>query len=283
MPRIARTLPLFLKALCVSVLVLSFGSGTTIIWATELSEKELEEAVNFIKTGIDLYKESDFTKAIDELNKGLSILEKSINQLKARNDLINAHLHLGLAYIGVNDTAKAKEQFKDIIRLDPKYSMDPNAYSRKVVSIFNETKAEYLTTLVTKEEKKAPPVAMAEQPQEGKKPFYKKWWFWGVAGVSAVAIGVAASHEEDEEATDEGLLFNDNFNDGYDSGWYAIEGTEAYWTTENSMLTHQSHDEGDYWAMDVLATGSIDWEPGSISVIMGNYTGSVDQHREGES
>jgi len=57
-------------------------------------------------------------------------------------DKINVKLALAVAYIGLNDNARAKNQFSEIIDLDPSYAPSPQRYGPKVATSFDEAKAE---------------------------------------------------------------------------------------------------------------------------------------------
>ena len=51
------------------------------------------------------------------------------------NDLIDAHIHLGLAYIGVNEAEKAKLQFKEALKFDPERKLNEDFYAPKVMKL----------------------------------------------------------------------------------------------------------------------------------------------------
>ena len=78
-----------------------------------------EKANEPLEKGKKYYEDSEFIKAIEELRKAVDLLERTSKERSRNNDLIDAHIHLGLAYVGVNETEKAKFQFKEALRLDP--------------------------------------------------------------------------------------------------------------------------------------------------------------------
>ncbi|MBN2381884.1 hypothetical protein JXQ70_03290 [bacterium] len=260
------------------VVVFMLLASTVISGAEEVSEQALEQAAQHIKKGIELYQESDFNQAIVELNSGLEILEKSISSIKAAKELVNAHLHLGLAYIGVNNNTEAKNQFKEIVRLEPDYTLDSGAYSQKVVSLFNEAKAEYLSQVVSQRQTEQAALETAgetpSEPAPAKKPYYKKWWFWTLIGAGAVGIAAASSSKEDEEE-DEPLL-EDNFDDGDYKGWVPLGDSAPFWKVQNKKLVHI--DNYVDWTWDIIRNGSSDWNLASFDVTLSNFTGDPDNY-----
>lgn len=101
-----------------------------------------EKAKEPLEKGKKYYEDSEFIKAIEELRRAVDLLEKTSRERSRNNDLIDAHIHLGLAYIGVNETERAKLQFKDALRLDPEKKLNEDFYAPKVIKLFNKAKDE---------------------------------------------------------------------------------------------------------------------------------------------
>lgn len=101
-----------------------------------------EKAKEPLEKGKKYYEDSEFIKAIEELRRAVDLLEKTSRERSRNNDLIDAHIHLGLAYIGVNEPEKAKIQFKEALRLDPEKKINEDFYAPKVIKLFNKAKDE---------------------------------------------------------------------------------------------------------------------------------------------
>lgn len=123
-------------------LIILIISGFIIGFSCELFAQE--NVAEMLERGKKYYEAGDFDRAITEMRKALEALEK-MNKQKARIEvLIDAHTHLGMAYVGVGNIAKAKEQFKETVRLDPARKLSSDYYSPKIISIFNEAREEVL-------------------------------------------------------------------------------------------------------------------------------------------
>ncbi len=123
-----------------------------------------EKAKEPLEKGKKYYEDSEFTKAIEELRRAVDLLEKTSRERSRNNDLIDAHIHLGLAYIGVSEADKAKQQFKEALRLDPERKLNEDFYAPKVIKLFNKAKEE------VKEDIKAGRIKVAAKEPESEKP-----------------------------------------------------------------------------------------------------------------
>ncbi len=95
-----------------------------------------------LENGLRAYKEeADFGKAISELQEAIRL------GLKDRSDLIQAHLHLGFAYIGMAERPAAEIEFAKAIKLDPTLELDSKRHSTKVITVFNGMRERLLDTL----------------------------------------------------------------------------------------------------------------------------------------
>lgn len=101
-----------------------------------------EEGKSYLESGIKAYnKDADFDKTISEIKKAIQI------GLKDKSDQIQAHLHLGFAYIAKGKRIDAVVEFAKAINLDPEINLDPKTYSSKIISVFNETKQSLVDSL----------------------------------------------------------------------------------------------------------------------------------------
>ncbi len=101
-----------------------------------------EDGKAHLESGLKAYQEeADFDKAIAQLQEALEL------GLDDQADLIQAHLYLGFAHIGVGKRLPAEVEFKKAIQLDSTLSLDPKLHSSKIVAVFNETKARLVDSL----------------------------------------------------------------------------------------------------------------------------------------
>jgi tetratricopeptide (TPR) repeat protein len=79
-------------------------------------------------------------------NESITLLARVDDALKTQSgrvpEKINTKLRLALAYIGLNDTAKAKTLLMEVYSLDPDYVLDPGQFSPKVMTVAGDAKAE---------------------------------------------------------------------------------------------------------------------------------------------
>jgi tetratricopeptide (TPR) repeat protein len=86
-----------------------------------------------------LYYEAKFKESIDLLTPVDSTLRSQPSRLKEK---IDVKLQLALSHIGLSETQEARTRFAEICTLDPEYSLDPTKFAPKVVSLFEDIKAQ---------------------------------------------------------------------------------------------------------------------------------------------
>jgi hypothetical protein len=78
--------------------------------------------------------------------ESITLLTRVDDSLKTQpgriDEKINAKLRLALAYIGLNDTVKAKSFLVELYMLDSNYTLDPQQFPPKVLTVASEAKAE---------------------------------------------------------------------------------------------------------------------------------------------
>src|SRR5262245_31944470 len=82
-----------------------------------------------------LYYDAEFRPSIDLL---LDLEKRLGNDPQSSDARLKIALYLGLAYVGLNDTEKAKAKFIEVCTLDSRYGLSPLDYSRKVINLFQE-------------------------------------------------------------------------------------------------------------------------------------------------
>lgn len=83
-----------------------------------------------------LFQRGDFGGAIPKLN----YLLYPEARLSALQDLVEAHLLLGVAYYETGDRAAAAREFEETLFLDGDAALDPNIFSEGAVKFFEDTK-----------------------------------------------------------------------------------------------------------------------------------------------
>lgn len=130
-------------------------------FAQQVSADSLELMLERAKT---FYNSGEYEHAISELEKALQYLK----QLE-EGDQVEAYKYLAFSYVAFGDKAKAKEQFKKALVLEPSLTLDPATVSPKIIKVFDEAKSEMEivspTTPVVEPTK--PPVAKQEVSTSG--------------------------------------------------------------------------------------------------------------------
>src|SRR5262245_41259212 len=99
-------------------------------------QEEIKDALAHAEA---LYDGARFGESITLLTR----VDDSLKTQPGRTDeKINAKLRLALAYIGLNDTVKAKTYLVELYTLDSNYTLDPSQFPPKVMTVASEAKAE---------------------------------------------------------------------------------------------------------------------------------------------
>jgi hypothetical protein len=119
------------RHICALLLIISVGRFA---WSAPVDE--INETLARAEA---LYYQADFTKSIELLLRLDDVLRTQSDHLQER---INLKLQLALAYLGLNDSARAKVYFAELYALDSEYAMDSQTFSPKVVQLAEQAKAE---------------------------------------------------------------------------------------------------------------------------------------------
>jgi len=90
----------------------------------------------------ELYMKGDFLKAAAELDSLLSS-----GQLTEKEEIVAARKYLGASYFILGKQDKAREEFKEILKLDPNVGLSLKEFPPEIVNFFNEVKIEIKTTM----------------------------------------------------------------------------------------------------------------------------------------
>src|SRR5262249_37736295 len=100
-----------------------------------------DEMTEMLARAEALYYDADFAKSIELL---LGVDSQLRPQAGRVQDKVNVKLQLALAYVGLNDTARARNYFAEVYALDLDHPIDPQMFSPKVIQLAAEAKAQQL-------------------------------------------------------------------------------------------------------------------------------------------
>jgi len=126
-----------------------------------------------VEAGIRLVNEGDYEGAIVVLDRAV---EKLSGQSKKSEDLIQAYLYLGVAFVGRAHEEAAKRQFRQALRLEDGLRLNAADFPPKIIDLFEAAR--------TEEETQTADVSRQ------KKGGGKKWLFIG-GGLAAAGGGAA--------------------------------------------------------------------------------------------
>lgn len=121
-------------AVLVLVAAVIFGALTLRLNAQQDVSAELSRAQS-------LYYEAKFQQSIDLL---LDLQKRLGNAPSDSPQRVRAALYLGLAYIGLGQNERARDEFVQVCSLDRQYTLNPQEFSPKVLSLFQEARTSCL-------------------------------------------------------------------------------------------------------------------------------------------
>ncbi|HSD27536.1 MAG TPA: hypothetical protein VLL75_09535 [Vicinamibacteria bacterium] len=92
-----------------------------------------------VEAGVRQVQEGDFETAVTTLESASRRLVRDAGSPYLR---VRATLHLGFAYVALDQRESAKARFKDALALDPGLRLTTERYSPKVVAVFEEARRE---------------------------------------------------------------------------------------------------------------------------------------------
>jgi hypothetical protein len=120
------------RTLAVLVLCAAFGNGLVSARADTPADLEIE-------AGIRQVQEGDFETAVITLEAGVRRLARDTPRSPL---IVTAAVHLGIAYIALDQREVAKARFKDALAVDPGLRLTAERYSPKVIAAFEEARRE---------------------------------------------------------------------------------------------------------------------------------------------
>lgn len=91
-----------------------------------------------VARGVQQVWEGEYEAAVLTLDGAVRALA---GRPAGRADLLRAHLYLGVAYLGLDQPAKAQAAFAGALRLDPKLELDPKEFSKRTQLAFEAARA----------------------------------------------------------------------------------------------------------------------------------------------
>lgn len=118
------------KSMLVLLTLMSMGSFA---WSAE------DDLNDMLARAQALYYQADFAKSVDLLLRADELIQR---QPADTSEKIDVKLQLALGFIGLNDTARAKDYMRQLYALDPDHIIDPQIFSPKVIQLAEDARAE---------------------------------------------------------------------------------------------------------------------------------------------
>ena len=128
-----------------------------------------------VAAGIALSREGDFEAAVIALDAAVRRLEA---EGAAGGVRAQAQLHLGIAYLELDQDVSARARFAEALAANPGLTLDPRAFSAQVMRVFEEVRRDRANTPAQK-----PPVKGSRGSRKA---------LLAIGGVAVVGGGVAA-------------------------------------------------------------------------------------------
>jgi tetratricopeptide (TPR) repeat protein len=121
----------------------TFVIGAYALSQSSIPQQDIDSAVARAEA---LYFEARFRESIEVILP----LDAALRQEPQRiRDRIRVKLQIALAHVGLNETEEAKARFLEMCVLDSGYSLDPGQFASKVMTLFEEAKAESVESRCT--------------------------------------------------------------------------------------------------------------------------------------
>ena len=106
---------------------------------SKIEEKKINPSLytKALDEAIAQYDEGEYKSSIDSLS-GITL--KFRDDMILKRDLVKIHQYMAFDYIALDEAVAAKREFLVILKLDPKFRLDPRDTSPKILSVFNEVK-----------------------------------------------------------------------------------------------------------------------------------------------
>lgn len=106
----------------------------------EIPEEEIQNMRMLFRSGKEAFEEVDFEKAIKEMEKGVSLLQKNLLFMKDFRDVFTSLSILGICYLALGKKEKAKESFSLLLSMRPDYKPSESLFPPAALEVFQEVK-----------------------------------------------------------------------------------------------------------------------------------------------
>ena len=89
-----------------------------------------------------LYRDGRLDEAVASLRDVIDQLNTLRDQQGRQTQLAEAHLYLGLSFFAVRNESAALENFRQVVALDPRRTLDPEVYSPRVIGLFEQARGD---------------------------------------------------------------------------------------------------------------------------------------------
>lgn len=169
-----------LRRLWPAVLLVTLSAPAGFAQTPTATDKEVVKGIQLVENG-------EFDEAIVTLDLAVARLQKVPS---AHQDLTQAYLYLGVAYLGKGHESAAKARFREALAQVKDLKLTSEKFAPKVIELFEQAKAESGPAAAPKPTAAASPAPAAGPPQ--KKGGSKTPILIGV-GVAVVGAGVAVA------------------------------------------------------------------------------------------
>lgn len=118
-----------------------FATGAALV-SLALVQASPDEAALAMKLerAKSLFVQGSFPQAAAALGAVVAELERKGSGNTVPAMLADAHFHLGLTYFALNESDAAMESFKEVVRLDPQFRVDPARYAPRIVELYEQAR-----------------------------------------------------------------------------------------------------------------------------------------------
>ncbi|MFH1129788.1 MAG: PEGA domain-containing protein [Pseudomonadota bacterium] len=123
-----------------------FCLGIVLLLTPTLTSAKAQTNESILQNGIEEYRAGHFKQSIKTLNR-------MIGKTKDNQLLIQANLHLGLAYCAIKQNDDAKDAFKHVLLLDPSYALDMSRTDGTALALFDQARNSISGELIVRADK----------------------------------------------------------------------------------------------------------------------------------
>jgi len=104
------------------------------------ASEDIREARELLGEGKEAYQSLKFDRAEDLLLQARREFILNLPSLRSNRDLVEAHLYLGMTYLALKKSKKAKDEFHRVVYLDPKRELSGRDFSPVVLEAFSKAR-----------------------------------------------------------------------------------------------------------------------------------------------